>query len=164
MNPKNRLASAGERGMKPTSSTTTRAALRRHLRRRLLALEISAVLEDGHEAVQGFDPHFWLGGIGPQGDGIAVAVVDNRVVLAHRPADHRALHPDHRTAGAAGTAAPHSVHSRVGARIRLYPSWPDSLSSTFWTSFPRLFCFLSHISCFIIKSLFWTLPLTAPAA
>ena len=44
MKPKNRLASAGERGIKPTSSTTTRAALWRYLRRRLLALEISAVL------------------------------------------------------------------------------------------------------------------------
>ena len=42
-NPKNRFASAGVSGIKPTSSTITRAALRRYFSLRLLALEISTV-------------------------------------------------------------------------------------------------------------------------
>ena len=47
---------------------------------------------DIERPIQCFNAHLRLGGVGTQRDGVAVAVVDNCVVLAHRPADHRALH------------------------------------------------------------------------
>ncbi len=71
MNPKKRLASAGEKGMKPTAFTTTGAALWEILEAALAGAGALGGLEDGHAVVQGFKGH-----------GVAQVISDRRSICS----------------------------------------------------------------------------------